>query len=424
MSTHSRAVVPVEAWAFSSPEIKASGRSVDIGLMAESLIYYDTILLNIGNQPQFAELLQWFLEQGSFSDFLSLIQEGTITLYEYSFLTAPVLKDGVYSLWNVQDQIQAQPNSFERRFLYHRDIEAVLKTSRQRQALYKALRDKVIEVKSELFGPALENARLDALDPRRNRIIVQAFVNELYRFRRLGRPPDVEATVNVSADGLRHDITWNISFAELAKLGGTELGFHLGTPMVAGAISNRAIWSAATMNCDLYLSEPMSELVGDKLFESANTPIKGGALIEELKARVEFPNVRKLVNEGSLKLGDVLSLRSKGGRFRTWIQSEAGRDRDAIIAYHHEVAKQAGFSRVGSRTLHMFGVLGGGAIGGAIGNAVAGPLGGALGGSAGSAFGYLADVAAKLNTDWKPVVFGDWMKSRIQTLLDQRSDDG
>jgi len=41
MSDHTRAFVPIEAWCYSSPSLKYSGKSVDIGLMAESLIYYD-----------------------------------------------------------------------------------------------------------------------------------------------------------------------------------------------------------------------------------------------------------------------------------------------------------------------------------------------------------------------------------------------
>jgi hypothetical protein len=51
---------------------------------------------------------------------------------------------------------------------------------------------------------------------------------------------------------------------------------------------------------------------------------------------------------------------------------------------------------------------------------MAGPVGGAVGGLAGSSFGYLADLAAKLNSGWKPVVFGEWMKARIEDVMKSR----
>ena len=418
MSDHSKALVPLESWSYSAPELRAVGRQVDLGLFAEALIYYDCVIANITNQPQLAEFLRWFVTDQRLDDLLSLVRDGVVKLYDYSFATAAVQnQEGDYSIWNMQDPIQMEPNTFERRFLYHPDVEAVIPKGRHRQRLYEALRGNVIEAKASAFGPAVENARRDYCDPRRGALIVQAFVDELWRIRGLDHPPRVEASVHASADGSKQRITWNISFAELAQLGGDKLGFHPGATLTAAGISNRVLWSAAEMGCDLYLAQPLGMLVGDKLYESTEKVAKAGGLIEELKAKVEFPDVRALVNDGKLGLADVLRIRKKAQRFRTWLQQEPERDRDALIAYHNEVARELGIVTAARKALSIFGAIGGGAAGALLGTAVAGPAGAALGGGAGSAIGYLADVVAKLGADWKPVVFGNWLRARIEKLV-------
>ena len=65
-------------------------------------------------------------------------------------------------------------------------------------------------------------------------------------------------------------------------------------------------------------------------------------------------------------------------------------------------------------------VMGGGAVGGAIGSVVAGLIGGAAGGAAGGALTYLLDLSSKLGAEWKPVVFGNWMRHRIEKLTTER----
>jgi hypothetical protein len=421
MSDHTRAIVPLESWSYASPELRAEGKTVDIGLFAEALIYYDSIAANITNQPQLAEFLRWFINQGRLDDLLALIQDGTVKLYEYSFVTTAILdtRTGHYMIWNMQDPIQEQPNTFERRFLYHRDVEALFPKARHRRRLYEALRNNVIEVKATDFGNSVENARQDFTDPRRSALVIQAFVDELYSMRSLGRPPSVSASVQPSADGKSHKITWNISFDRLAQIAGQKLNFNPSTPVTAGALSNRLLWSAAQLSCDLYLPQPMGMLVGDKLYESTERVAKAGAVIEDLKAKVEFPDIRSLINSGKLGFEEVLKIRKKARKFREWLQQESERDRDAIIAYHNETARDLRMVSAGRKALSLFGVLGSGAVGSLIGSAIAGPVGGALGSVAGSGVGYLADLTAKIGADWKPVVFGNWFRERIARLIDE-----
>jgi len=169
----------------------------------------------------------------------------------------------------------------------------------------------------------------------------------------------------------------------------------------------------------LYLGNPMANLVGDKLYEShlRNTKLKEN--IGQLNQEVEFPNIRKLVNEAKLDLSEILRIRKKAKRFRDWLQSESERDRNAIIAYHNEVAKELGIINFGRKSLRLFGILGIPMAEAYVTQNYPGvePAIVAAGASAGLAF--VLDVASKIGEDWKPVVFGNWVRDRIENVLNR-----
>jgi hypothetical protein len=165
----------------------------------------------------------------------------------------------------------------------------------------------------------------------------------------------------------------------------------------------------------------MGSLIGDKLYESTHVLQKPHEVIDQLQATVEFPDVRQLVNEGKHTLDQVLMFRDKGRRFRQWLQAESNRDRDAIIAYHNEVAKESGFIRATRKTLSIFGYFGNPATGAGLGAVMTGPAGAVYGSLLGSAAGYLLDVASKYGAEWKPVVFGNWLRDRISVLLEKET---
>lgn len=125
------------------------------------------------------------------------------------------------------------------------------------------------------------------------------------------------------------------------------------------------------------------------------------------------------MNKGKLNLDDILTIRKKSEKFRRWLQAEGERDRNAIIAYHNEVAKESGWSKLGRKSLSLFGLLGGSALGAYIGSETAKINGAVLGATAGQGVKYLLDLAAKFNTGWKPVVFGNWLKNKIENLLEE-----
>lgn len=425
MSDHSSALVPADTSPFSSPELIEQDRSVDIGLVAEALIYYEHVLVSVTNKHQFADLISWLIQQGlSFPKLIDLIREGTLQIYNYAFYTLPFVHDEVIELWNIQDPIMEKPNSFAERFLDSEDLRRCFSDTRQMAEFCEALNGRVIEVKASEFGSAgIDNAWRDFLTPRRSELIVQALVDELYNLKSLGHPPSVQATVHQSINSRNlHHVTWNVDLDMLARTVGPNLGLGPTLPLSAAVIANRNIWSADKLKCDLYLPRPLSVIVGDKLYEAGQVVAKTKDVIDQLEAEVEFPDVRRLVNEGHLDFKAVLEIRKKAARFRQWLETEGERDRSAIISYHEEVARETGIIRAGRKTLRLFGVLGGGAISGAIGGMTGDPIAGAsIGGAVGNTLTYVLDLGSKIGADWKPVVFGNWFKERIAKLLKEQS---
>lgn len=417
MSDHQSTIVPLETWAFSSPELHISGKEIDIGLFAEALVYYDSVYVVPGNPHFFSLFLKWFSDQGKLDDFLTLVRDGVIKIYDYSFMTTAIEKNGTYSIWNLQDDKQGKENVFEQRFLYNSEVEKILPAkSRHRKHFYEAFRKNVVEAKADSFGEAIENARIDLNDPERSSLIIQALIDELYEFKKIKDVPKINVTITKNESNGTSLIDWNIDFNILNKIAGYNLNLNSGLPLTANAHSNRFLWSAANMRCDLFLPKPMSRLVGDKLYESAERNMKLKGIIENLQSEVDFPSLRQLVNRGILTFDDILNIRKKSHKFRSWLQTASERDRNAIVAYHNELAKETGLAKFGRNSLRLFGILGGGGVGGLIGSVLAGPVGGAIGGLAGSTLTFTTDVCAKIGEDWKPVVFGNWLEDKIKNL--------
>ena len=422
MSDHTSALVPIESWCYMSPELRRRGQLIDIGLFAEALLYYDRVFVVPPNRKAFAQFVSWFVKQGKYGDLIGLIKDGVVSFYYYSFITTAVLDEQrhEYMIWNLQDEKAPNASMFELQCLATNNLKQVLPSVRQRARLHQAVEGRVVEAKADDFGAPVDNARRDCHDPGRSTLLVQAFLDEIYPMLGLDKPPQIRATV-VEQPGKAH-ITWNVDLYQVGQALGKDLNFHLGSPLIGGACSNRLLWSAAELNCDLYVHSPMSRLIGDKLYESGERLARTQEIIEQLEAEVEFPAIRQLVNDERIGLGAVLQLRRKGHRFRRWLQDESDRDRNALIAYHHEVAKESGWVEGGRRALNLFGVLGSAAVGAGIGAAVAGIPGAVTGAVVGEGVKYVVDLASKLNQDWRPVVFGNWARDRIRELLSRSRD--
>lgn len=439
MSNHDVTFVPLATGYHQSMDLFAAGRSVDTGLLAEALIYYDRVLIHVDNPVQFSQLIALLMQQGlSAANITALFRAGVLGVYNFAFTTNPyvdfVSPDSVqiHGLYNIQDQTMLEPNSFFKRFLEFQPLRQSFENSAQFDRFVASLEGRVIEVKAdEIAATAIDNAYGDFLNPERSALMAQELVNEIYRIKSMGKPPKVSVNVREVIDG-HFLVEWNIPLNQLPAVElETNIKAAVTLPLSTAAEGNKYIWATDRLRCDLYVSRPISVLIGDKLFESAETAVRSRVrnrnVIEELEARVEFPDLRRYVNLDRIKFPQVLQIRDKSKKFREWLQSEADRDRDAIIAYHTEVARASGFTNIARRGLKIFGVLSGAAVGAAlvaepaVGAAIGAAGGAAVHAGAEEAVKYLFDLGADLGADWKPVVFGEWYSGKIAKLLKQNS---
>jgi len=305
--------------------------------------------------------------------------------------------------------------------LNHPIIKKLLNTKSHRNNLINTLSDRVIEVKASSFGDAVENARHDFQNYQRNTLLLQALVDEIYPMLKWGSPPEVKVALK-KVDG-KVTATYNLDFNKISEALGKDLNFHNGTPLAGIGVCNKLLLSAANLNCDLYLGKPISTLVGDKLYETSFKYTKSRDVIEQLSAEVEFPDIRHLVNTGRLKLKEVMLIRKKGKKFRRWLQEERGRDRNAIIAYHNEVSKEADLTKFGRKSLRLFGLVSGVSTGALIMSNLPDVQGQIVGPVAGAGVQYLTNLLSKIGENWRPVVFGNWLKARIEKTLDKVVDE-
>ncbi len=411
MSNHSLAIVPIESCSYASPELKEQGREVDIGLLAEALIYYDRIAFNVSNESQFAEIIRWFWDRHCYPDLLALLSEGTLQFYEYAFLSLPLGKN-LYTLKNVQTVQQVEPNSFQKRFLDQPRLDEFLSTGRIRDQLNRSFEGRVIEVKAKEYGNGILNAIEDFNSPDRVALFMQVLINEQWRIKGLSSPPKVQAKVHV--ESIHHIyLDFEPDIEELSERLGFENDYFIRHSLLAAIHCNRFLWSSACLGCDLFMPSPMGCLVGDKLDECGKTLMRNRNIIDSLQSEVDFPDIRQLVNNDQLSLREVLYIRKHAVKFRDWLKTEGDRDRNAIIAYHHEVGKELKMKAIAKKTLSLFGILGAPVMGTIFGTTIPHEYGPTIGASAGAGVGaFLTDMAAKIGKSWSPVVFGNWLREK------------
>lgn len=423
---HSAVLVPLETWAYHSPQLRRKGQRVDIGGLIEALVYYDSVYANVQRASDLEAIIERFARDGSVDLLRSLITSGALRLFNFAFDSMPIEKDGRFGLLNVQGEDQKDPGWIDRGVLNRVPLERWFSKGRHRRSLLEAIRANGIEVKALEFAGVIANAEADILDSDRAALLLQTLLDQNADTLG-GSVPEATANVVTIAGGHRQ-IRWNVDWTELGKrIGDASMGPH--TPISAAIITNRLIWAAARTNLDLFVGSPLDHLVGDKLYEISSRRAFPQAIVQQLQEEVDFPDVRALVNGGVLPVSEALRLREKGDRFRRWLQGQADQDGKAIHAYHHEVAKEAGFTRGSRKVLRMLSTPGASAVG-----AVTLPLSLAATGSveiagaatavAGAGAKFLLDALSKMDEGWKPVMFGGWAKKRIEKYLRKAEPKG
>lgn len=404
---NNEAFVQLEPWFYQSPQLLRAGRKIDIGLLAEALIYYDTVYFGHTNDEQFARIAAWFKGQGAIAEFIALLNDRALVPYYYAFATLPGQKDDVWFVYNIQDEESARQPVFNSRILNSGRLHGLVKKHNVFSQIEHAAMAHHVEVKAEDFAAGLANARADYEDAQRSAFLLQIVVDELYRDLGFIKPPEIEATIVRHSNGIQ-TTTYNFDFRLFARKLGPALNFHPGTPLAGAAYGSKTLWSAAQVASDLYLASPLTSYARYKLDEG-NRTARARAIMQELIAEVAFPDIRDLVNRDLIGVRDVLLLRRKAKRFRDWLRSESTFDRNAVIAYLGELAVEAGWKRNVRKVISAVGIFGGVAAGAQL----AGPIGAVGGAIAGEALKYLTDLGTRLDGGWKPKVFGEFARATV-----------
>ena len=471
MSLHKTAFVPLATGYFQSPELLLNGRKADTGLFAESLIYYDSVYVHVDNPEQFANFISLLIQQGlSYEKLIEIIEDGTLRFFG-TVMIMPFLGTGnpkiVTSLYSIQEEAIYEPNYFSKRFLDFEGLRDSFSSltdfdSKTFEKFYEvAQKASTIFSGNDIGDDVIDNAYKDCINPKRFKLVAKSFYKELYKVHKMGKLPNFLVGIKeVNAQNI-HQIARNIDSTILGQpIGETEYKIHElefipkikpipslenteikstfpHSPIVFAGISNLYINCAARLNCDLFLPNPISEIIGDKLFEISDFELENPSnkvqnIIEKLESDVEFPDLSQLVNSDEIDFVKVLEIRNKAKKFRDWLQDESERDRDAIIAYHNEVAKQTGFTNIAKRSLNIFGVLASASVAGAISYKVSNDP--QLSTMVGSATGAMSSKivekglskateklfdygANKFGEEWKPVCFGNWYRNDIEKFL-------
>lgn len=411
---NSEAFVQSEPWFYQSPRLLQAHRKIDMGLIAEAMIFYDTVYVGHTNDEHFARIVAWFKGQAALSELIALLNDRVLVPYYYAFHTLPGEKNDIWFVYNIQDEEAGQVPVFQQRILHSARLGGLVRRASERSRLEDAAMRHHIEVKAADFGAGLENARLDYQEESKAAFLVQIVVDELYRDLGLAAPPTVEARITKNDNGTQ-TINWNIDFDLFRKKLGPELTFHRGSPLAGAAYGAKTLWSAAQLGADLYIASPLMAYADYKLDEG-NKAARSRAIMQELIAQVAFPDIRELVNRGEIGVAEILLLRRKAARFREWLRSESQFDRNAVIAYLGELATESGWKNNVSRMISAVGLFGGAVVGAQL----AGPLGVAGGALAGGLVSYVGDLAAKLDAGWRPKVFGDFAQATVERAKAQR----
>ena len=475
MSDHRAVLVPLATGNHASPVLFERGIAADTGLFAEALLYYDEVTVTVDNGIQFAAFISRLIQQGlSYEHLIALVEDGslrflkTVTTHPFCVndaITGQPRSDIITQFISIQESAIYEPNYFDKIAL---DTEQLRDAFSDLAGLKQGLYDRFCEAASksstilngeEVGDGVVYNAYDDFLNPTRCKVIVVGLLEKIYESQGLGAIPDFEIRIQKLDTHNLEPIARNLNSTVIYRqfddespriyevdidLPTTGLDdevkfrriFHT-LPLSVAGVSNLLIRSAAEMRCDFFLPEPLSQIVGDKLYEidAVQSGLKRQNIVNSLGSVVNFPDIQYLVNRNDIDFLTVLNIRKKGKRFRDWLQStEGGEDWKVFHAYHNEVAKEAGFIKGVRKNLKVFGVFASAAAGVGAGIAAKAftddPRTHLVAGSAAAIISEkllekaaselpkkLFEYGANFGEDWRPKCFGDWMGTKIKKAL-------
>ena len=110
-------LVPVSTWYGNAIDLYKKNIYTDIGAIAEALVYYDTVLINVKNKHEFDDLFEWFKISDSPDSLLTLMKEGSVFFYFYNFDVNPLFDPArnAFMFRNINEKHETRMEVFNRR---------------------------------------------------------------------------------------------------------------------------------------------------------------------------------------------------------------------------------------------------------------------------------------------------------------------
>ena len=159
MSNHKIALVPISTGYFQSPELLSLGRKTDIGLFAESLIYYDSVYVHVDNPEQFVDFISQLIRHGlSYKKLIELVKEGILRFLCTGWIM-PFAGTGhpniFTALYFIKEEAMNKPNYFGKRFLEFRGLRNKFLNTLDFREFCKATQETAITLASDDFALGL-----------------------------------------------------------------------------------------------------------------------------------------------------------------------------------------------------------------------------------------------------------------------------
>ncbi len=201
MSNHKIALVPLATGYFQSPELLSRGIKADIGLFAESLIYYDSVYVQLDNPEQFAAFIKLLLRQGlTYKKLIELVEKGILRFLVTGWIM-PFSATGnpkvISSLWFGIEDSMNKPDYFENKYLNFSGLKSDFLNVNDYRKFCKYSKETAILLSDDNFTTGLiDNAFDDCFDIERYKLISKNILEELYRINDLGKVPDFEIKIS------------------------------------------------------------------------------------------------------------------------------------------------------------------------------------------------------------------------------------
>ncbi len=409
-----RVFVPIESHLFASPEKKMRGECSDVGLLAEALVLFDQVDMNITSAQNLADVLRGFLRSfDSIDPFLDLIEAGAIRVHYFDFISAPIEKEGVLSYWNIQDEgaEKSHRNSFQRKIFYTSTIENLLPKARHRNRLYDVVMRSALIDGSEDYTKAIEAAREAAKSYEDIEFSLNAFKDSLPQEKKRLFPDKITVTAEYDEKKKLTRHHYNLNLDSLRPhLPNLNCGKHItGVGLVQ---THRILYASRLHGFDTYLPSPLSVIVFSKMDSFCDKGRQFSKTTVDLQEKACFPDIRGSFNEGSINWKDVLVIRGKATRFQEWFSIYGGKSEIAQATYGKEYRTSTGLTSYREKIFSIAtyaSVTTGAGLGASIGGARGAVAGALVGGSAAFAKDLLK---ASDEEGWQPRFFGNWIHKR------------